>query len=164
MKVIFVSENSERSDLDLKRGDPEELVMMIDADRCISCGSCELACQLEHGGSVRSPASYRPIRTDSEKGKGGRRTIRLPLTCRHCDSPCEYYSQYNFWTFCPKAEKEIEIEACDFCLDRTKKGLWPACATSCTMKAIYFGRAEDMAFTLREKRVSGMGDVTISWE
>ena len=160
MKIVFVSENSERSELNLAKAEPDELVMMIDADRCISCGACELACQLEHSGRIGRLAPCRSIRVESDQGERGKRIIRLPLTCRHCESPCEYYSEYNFWTICPRAEEEIET--CDFCVERTEKGLWPACATRCSMKAIYFGRAEDVAFTLKEKRVRGMGDVAIN--
>ena len=162
MKIIFVGKNFESKGIDLNRCDPEEPVMMIDVDRCISCGSCELACQLEHGSDMGNPAPFRPITTESEKGKQGRRIIYLPLSCRHCESPCDYYSAYNFWINCPNsASEDADMISCDFCIDRTEKGLWPACATRCTMKLIYFGRAHDVAFALGEKRLREMGDVDV---
>ena len=164
MKIIFVSKNFESKGIDLEQCHPDELVMMIDADRCISCGACELACQLEHGETIQKPTSFRPICIQSEGEKGDQRIIYLPLACRHCDSPCDYYNPYNFWITCPKGKKEDKrILFCDFCIDRTRKGLWPACATKCSMKTIYFGRAQDVAFALGEKRLREMGDVEISF-
>jgi Fe-S-cluster-containing dehydrogenase component len=142
--------------------------MMIDVDRCISCGSCQLACQLEHSRSKEEPGPFMPIAITPKGGKGDRLIVYAPLTCRHCDSPCDYYSSYNFWINCPdikgKTEKieRGEIKSCDFCIDRTQRGLWPACATRCTMKTIYYGPARDIIFASGEKRLSGMGDVVIT--
>lgn len=162
MKIIFVSKNFERKAIDLRKCDPEERVMMIDVDRCISCGSCELACQLEHSDSSGNPGSFRPIwRRDKANRKNGF-AFYLPLSCRHCKSPCEYYSPYNFWINCPNANiRQDELLSCDICADRLQEGMWPACATRCTMKTIYFGRAHDVAFTLGEKRLREMGDAGV---
>ena len=162
MKVLFVSKKFERTTLDLSRCDPGELIMMVDVDRCIACGSCELACQIENGEDAANPAPVRPFGVEQENGEGNRRMVCLPLACRHCGSPCDYYSQYNFWITCPSDRTRNEKStACDFCVKRTEKGLWPACATRCTMKAIYFGPAGDILFTLEEKRLREMGDVRI---
>ena len=162
MKIVFVSKNFKEKWVDLEKGDPEELTLKVDGDRCISCGSCRLACQLEHGSGPGNPGSFMPIKVERKEGLADGRTLTLPSACRHCKSPCEYYSPYNFWTICPKGKaEEQKILTCDFCNDRTQKGLWPACATRCTMKTIYFGRAQDVAFALREKRLREMGDVGI---
>ncbi|MCL5024040.1 MAG: 4Fe-4S binding protein [Nitrospirae bacterium] len=162
MKLVFVSKQFERAAFDLSHCDPEELVMVIDTDRCISCGSCELACQLERGGRENCPASFRP--TGAGPGRQeNEHAVHLPLSCRHCDTPCDYYSQYNFWITCPSNKREDgKTVPCDFCAERLKEGLWPACATRCTMKAIYFGPVKDIAFVLREKRLREMGDVALS--
>jgi Fe-S-cluster-containing dehydrogenase component len=161
MRILIVSENFERKKVDLRECPPDELVMMIDMDRCISCGACELACQIEHGEEIGAPGPFRPITISSEDEQGLRRTLYLPLACRHCEEPCDYYSLYNFWTTCPKAKEGDKIIPCDCCRDRTEKGLWPACATRCSMKTIYFGYAKDIAFTLGEKRLREMGDVEL---
>jgi len=162
MKIIFVSKNFETKGIDLGNCDPGQLVMMIDLDRCISCGSCEVACQLEHSSNIEHPGSFRPIEVKSKTAKAQPRTIYLPLACRHCDLTCDYYSPYNFWTNCPKSPKtNNNIITCDCCNDRVQKGLWPACATRCTMKTIYFGYPHDVAFALAEKRLREMGDVEI---
>ena len=44
---------------------------------------------------------------------------------------------------------------------RLAKGMMPACATRCSMKAIYFGYPKDVWFALNEKRLRGMGDLTL---
>lgn len=162
MKLVFVSKQFERAAFDLSHCDPEELVMVIDADRCVSCGSCQLACQLERGERERGPASFRPVGVGPESPEN-RHAVHLPLACRHCASPCDYYSQYNFWITCPSKKRgDGKTVPCDFCAERLKEGFWPACATRCTMKAIYFGPAKDIAFALREKRLREMGDVALA--
>lgn len=156
-----MSKNYKREGVDLSKRDPDEIVMMIDVDRCISCGACQIACQIEHRDKDGNPGDFRPIRISM--GNKGTRSLNLPLSCRHCDSPCEYFNEYNFWTTCPAAKIiNSKIESCDFCLSRTQKGLFPACATRCTMKCIYFGRAQDVGFAFAEKKLREMGDVEIT--
>jgi len=162
MKVIFVSRRFERTAFDLAACDPDELVMMVDIDRCISCGACGMACRIEHGEDAAHPGGFRPITVASDQ-RAGTRTVFLPLACRHCTAPCEYYSQYNFWITCPADRERHETSpACDSCARRTEAGLWPACATRCSMKTIYFGAARDMNFVLREKRLGELGDVRLT--
>ena len=162
MKVLFVSRKFEGTTIDLSDCDPEELVMMVDMDRCISCGACQLACQIENGEDAAHPGLFRPITVEPENAPGSRRTVALPAACRHCESPCDYYNPYNFWISCPSAVvRKGTTACCDFCVKRTEKGLWPACATRCAMKTIYFGPAREIRFTLEEKRLREMGDVRI---
>ena len=164
MKILFVSKNFEqRKPIDLVKCDPEELVMLVDVDRCISCGACQLACEMEHGDANGKPGPFKPIDVESKDKNRESRTLYLPLACRHCKSPCDYYSPYNFWTTCPESEeRDRKIVSCDFCIDRTREGLWPACASRCSMKTIYFGTFKDIAFTLGEKGLREMGDVDIT--
>jgi Fe-S-cluster-containing dehydrogenase component len=164
MRILFVSANFEKGKtIDLRKYDPEELLMLIDLDRCISCGACELACQIEHGDLNGMFGCFRPISVERKSGYGDNRILYLPLACRHCESPCDYYGPDNFWTTCPRGkEKGRNIISCDACIDRTQKGFWPACATRCSMKTIYFGSPQDIAFTLGEKGLREMGNVDIS--
>lgn len=164
MRIIFVSNNFEkRKSANLAQSDSEESVMLVDVDRCISCGACQLACEIEHGDANGIPGLFRPIEIQGKDRTVETRIVYLPLACRHCESPCDYYSPYNFWTTCPKGKnREKKFISCDFCIDRTREGLWPACATRCSMKTIYFGTAHDIAFTLGEKRLREMGDVEIT--
>lgn len=163
MKVLYVSKNFKVSHADLDKGNPAELVLMVDLDRCISCGACQIACRIEHAADIREPASYRAIGVHAGKSPSIQPLLRMPLSCRHCDTPCEYYSQYNFWITCPFGEQpDQRAKSCDSCVDRLEMGLMPACATRCTMKCIYFGHAKDVAFVLNEKRLREMGDIQIT--
>ena len=163
MKILYVSKEFTGEETDLQTIDPDEYVLMVDVDRCISCGSCQMACQAEHADRTGRPGSARVIASGKRSTKDGFRMLNLPLSCRHCGTPCSYYSEYNFWITCPDSKKAgREIEFCDLCLRRVEKGFMPACATRCTMKCLYFNRAADVAFTLGEKRLRGMGEVDLS--
>lgn len=161
MRILQVSKNFTGSKADLINCNPDELVLMVDVDRCIACGSCVLACQQEHGVPGKAEvlgALAVPV------GGGGSQSwqVNLPSACRACDTPCEYYTEYNFWATCP-GSKALAADSllCDRCQDRLTKGFLPACATRCSMKCIYFGRAADVAFTLGEKRLREMGDIEL---
>jgi len=163
MKILTVSKNYKNEGIDLRKCDPEEMIMMVDVDRCISCGACQYACQLEHGDDDGNRATCRTICI--QRGNRGARFLNLPLSCRHCDAPCEYYDEYNFWITCPSTKMpkpKPSLPSCDFCKTRLDKGLFPACATRCTMKCIYFGRAGDVSYAFGEKKLRGMGDVEIT--
>ena len=163
MRVLYVSKNFRTCTADPEKDNPAELVMMVDLDRCISCGACELACQVEHGSEADKPALYRPIGVRVGKSRAVRHFLHMPLSCRHCEAPCEYYSQYNFWITCPLRNEHISgISSCDSCVERLENGYMPACATRCTMKCIYFGYAKDVAFVLNEKRLREMGDIEVT--
>lgn len=163
MKVLYVSKNFRALGADLDKENQAELVLMVDLDRCISCGACQLACQIEHAAAVSAPAPCRAIGVQAGKQRSVRPLLRMPLSCRHCERPCEYYGQYNFWTTCPFGkEPDPPTLSCDACVDRLEQGLMPACATRCTMKCIYFGHAKDVAFVLNEKRLREMGDIQIT--
>jgi len=163
MKVLYVSEHFRTNNTPLEHGNPADLVLMVDLDRCISCGACELACQLEHAEDVREPAPYRPIGVRAAKSRTAQPLLHMPLSCRHCGSPCEYYSQYNFWITCPWGrEPDSGSLSCDSCVNRLEKGFMPACATRCTMKCIYFGHAKDILFVLNEKRLREMGAIELA--
>ena len=159
MRVIQVSKNFTGARANLIHCDPDELVLMVDVDRCISCGSCLLACQQESGGPDRQLPSG-TIEISAAVSGGEPLQLKLPNACRVCDNPCEYYSEYNFWTTCPASQGTVgDGLPCNQCLTRIEQGFMPACATRCSMKCIYFGRARDVAFTLGEKRLRDMGDI-----
>ncbi len=162
MKIVFVSKMFEGTGHGLIDCDPDEYVMIVDLDRCISCGACELSCQLENRRGENFPTPVRRIRLAQQEDRDHERILSLPLSCRHCESPCEHETPYNFWIICPEtAGKNDNSSMCDLCAERGESGLWPACATRCTMKTIYFGTAKDMLFVLREKKLREMGDVRI---
>ena len=163
MKIFQVSRNFKHTGVDLHKGDPEALVMMVDVDRCIACGSCRIACLQEHGGNAPLPMALEKCANDPPAGSSSTRVFVMPTACRHCASPCEYHNEYNFWTSCPAGRFPGKgPETCDACIERIEAGYMPACATRCTMKCIYIGRAGDIAFALGEKRLREMGDAEIN--
>lgn len=163
MKIYQVSRNFKRCAADLRKGDPDELVMMIDVDRCLACGSCQIACRMEHGRNAPLAISLGKNPCDGSRPSAGPQVLALPSSCRFCASPCEYRNEYNFWTSCPDGRSPAESpEYCDSCSNRISEGYMPACATRCTMKCIYVGRAADVAFALGEKRLREMGDAEMN--
>lgn len=163
MKLGFVSKRFRGERLD-PHSYPDEWILMIDLDRCIGCGACAFACRVEHGDLLSTAGTdqdfpLRPVLPLST-GPAEPRMACLPGMCRHCPTPCQYHSDYNFWAICPSLETRNATPAfCDTCTDRLGEGQWPACATRCTMKTIYFGRGKDMDIILSEKRLREMGDV-----
>ncbi|MDE4908695.1 4Fe-4S dicluster domain-containing protein [Methanogenium marinum] len=55
-------------------------LLMIAPEKCISCGTCELACSLAHEGEFR-PSKSRITVYRFEMG------VTIPMTCFQCDSP-----------------------------------------------------------------------------
>lgn len=160
MKVIFLSKNCKlfsRTGEEVPHdGEP---IMVVDLDRCIACGACQFACQIEnrHRIATRPPGS---IAVPRSGGGPGPLQLNLPLACRHCDTPCAYHDHYSFWITCPvHVQKRHQI--CDACEGRLKQGYAPACATRCSMKCIYVCRPEDLKFPLGERRLRGFGDMDI---
>lgn len=162
MKIVFVSKNCKVQNTDLECQIGDDPIMIVDLDRCICCGSCQIACQVEH--ELPAEARNRPgsIYVRIKKGADANTPLNLPLSCRHCSDPCEYYSSHNFWITCPEHGNDENLgPGCDICIERLKRGFMPACVTRCTMKCIYFGSLQDVAFALSEKRLREMGDLEI---
>ena len=160
MRFLFVSRRLRGERFDAQAADPDDLVMVVDTDRCIACGACELACRIEHRSASETAGTTRPITVKEPDGAENGRMICLPHGCRQCAEPCADFDPYNFWTVCPSAAaKESVADFCDTCTARLEEGQWPACATRCTMKTIYFGRPRDIGFLIAEKRLSELGDV-----
>ncbi len=55
-------------------------LLMISPEKCISCGTCELACSFAHEGEFR-PSMSRISVHRFEMG------VTVPMTCFQCDSP-----------------------------------------------------------------------------
>ncbi len=160
MRVVFVSRQFMRETIDMGACDPDDRFLIVDVDRCIGCGTCELACRIEHGDDIHEPTPFRPVPLGTQSRPDGTGWVFLPQACRHCETPCEYHSEYNFWIKCPTTRAAPPTVAmCDSCTARLAEGMWPACATRCSMKTIYFGGPDEMRFLLDEKRLREMGDV-----
>lgn len=141
----------------------------VDLDRCIACRACEVHCQLEHD----LPPEVRPMRV----------AFALPFACAHCaDPPCAAVCPTGAIAkradgpvlldellcigcrFCivacpygsPKYDaRRARVVKCDLCVARVDRGLWPACATKCSMKAIHLVDSERLRRLLSENRARG---------
>jgi len=91
----------------------KDKIVQIDAQKCVGCKACILACPYE-------------ARTLWEDGSG---------YFQNTFSPYEKaaYSQHF-----PKT-----VQKCDFCTDRIDKGLKPYCVESCPTRALIFGDLDD---------------------
>jgi Fe-S-cluster-containing dehydrogenase component len=159
MRFFFISRRLRGESFQVETSDPNDWVLAVDTDRCIGCGACEMACRIEHRAEFEAVGTTRPI-TVTQDGASDGRMLCLPHGCRQCSSPCDSYDPYNFWTICPSAEAKAATKTfCDTCTYRLEEGQWPACATRCTMKTIYFGRPNEIKFLMAEKRLNELGDV-----
>lgn len=82
------------------------------------------------------------------------------LGCRYCVAACPYGSRSFNWEEPPHTPEELShkysvewnfphrrhvVEKCIFCPVNSREGKLPACASACTMNAIYFGdQAQDV--------------------
>jgi NADH-dependent fumarate reductase subunit E len=167
---------------------PEKLMMMIDLDRCIGCGACEVSCKLEH--MLPPGARFLRVIEIGLPGDGERLfTLHIPVLCQHCAEPhclevcpsgaitkndegvvsiseelcvgcglCIEGCPFGIPTLHPDRQEAVK---CNFCLQRIEKGLWPACATKCSMKTIYFGSWDFIKRIMGEKRILGLGDILL---
>lgn len=143
--------------------------MVIDLRRCVGCHACTVVCKMENS---LPEGFFRSWVVEADKGKYPNVTrVKLPrlcnqcekatceevcpvkathrdeggvvvidpkkcIGCRYCISACPYDARY----FDPK--KGI-ADKCNFCLDRVKAGLMPACVSTCVAHARFFGDLND---------------------
>lgn len=141
-----------------------ERLIVFHADRCISCHSCEIACQMEND----APPGLR-LRwvQDFEEGYFPRARIYfISAACFHCDDPscvagcpagalirrndgtvvhlrdkcigCGYCIQtcpFHVPKFSPS---QHTARKCSFCTQRIDRGLEPACVAKCATKALVY--------------------------
>ena len=145
-----------------------EKALLFDADECIGCFACEVACKQEHD----LPAGENWIRI-SKLGPtrvGGKLRMRFAAArCRHCGKPACLEAcpagaiakrsdgivlfDESLCTGCKacleacpfgapqyNAEKRI-ARACNLCVKRIDRGLRPSCVHHCPTRALYFGDA-----------------------
>lgn len=139
---------------------------IFDYSKCVGCHACLVACYNEN--HTNPPISWRQISSQNPIKVPLSGFINLSLACNHCvDAPClkscpaKAYSKDNQTnaivhnpdhcigcTFCtwacpfdaPKynTNKGV-VEKCNFCNNRLKEGLTPACTSACPTGALSFG-------------------------
>jgi molybdopterin-containing oxidoreductase family iron-sulfur binding subunit len=94
------------------------------------------------------------------------------IGCRYCMAACPYGARHFNWTEPGRKPEEINptthylgnrprfrgvVEKCTFCIQRTRKGRYPACVEACPVGARKFGNLLDpnseMRYLIEHKRV-----------
>ena len=157
----------------------EHYGILFNAELCVGCQTCEVACKQEHG----SPVGVNRIRI-FRKGpykKNGRLRLDFHMVrCMHCIDPkcmeacpvkaiscgplgvvavdpetctgcklCIEACPISAPQFNP--EKGI-VELCNLCSHRTAKGKLPMCVKHCMTNALLFGEITQITKALQEKR------------
>jgi Fe-S-cluster-containing dehydrogenase component len=155
MRVVYVSSKYNIKNIALSNAHPDDIVLLLDMDRCIGCGACRMACQIEHN----EPFSGQCRRIQLEKrSPSGGKLLALPTSCSTCADKCDYFGN-TYWTVCPAKQTDTyKGPVCDICVNRLNMGYTPACATRCSQKCLHIGRSADIRFALEEKRMRDMGE------
>lgn len=166
----------------------KKLGFVINLDRCLGCQSCELACKQEN--RVKAGIRWRRVAPILEEHEGRPFAYFLSIACNHCEKPaclencptgayqktpegivihdrdrcigcrlctmaCPYGSpQYN--------DQEGRVEKCDFCIDRIRAGLKPACVQTCPTEVLTVEEIETSAAPDWVKEIKGFPDPSIT--
>ncbi len=152
MRVIYVGAQYNQRGVALREVHPDEIVLLVDMDRCIGCGSCRLACQ-------RSMGPPRP-RAASGRGPGrpaGEICSACPRACETCASPCDY-ADNSYWTFCPPSRRRPMPARSATTAPSGGEGLGSRLCHPLHHEVLHVGRAADIRFALEEKRLRDMGE------
>lgn len=153
--------------------------LLFDAERCIGCHACEVACKQENNVPA-GPKWIRVIRKGPWETSNGLKMTYILERCRHCGRPpcivvCPVNAIMkqdngivcidrercigckNCIEACPfKAPQFIEeekiVEMCTLCEHRLQRGLNPSCVENCMTKAIQFGDINSLSQILTQKR------------
>ncbi|WP_298443968.1 4Fe-4S dicluster domain-containing protein [uncultured Ferrimonas sp.] len=167
--VSFASAASTLGTLRDKGG--KHLAMLIDLRRCNGCKACVVACGNENGNLPDEHRTE--VYQSSAEINGKQYAFNLPLMCNNCDKPtctevCPTGATFKRpedgivvvdSTECIACELCIEacpysavrfvhsetgtVDKCNFCIQRTSRGLLPACVATCTGGARMFGDIND---------------------
>ena len=159
-------------------------VIFVEAERCMACKSCELACAVAHSGSKdlleALRESPRPVARVEVRDVAG---VSVPLHCRHCDpAPCAAVCPTGAIVktelggpvvmneelcvgcrscvlVCPYGVPQLKrdgtvVVKCDLCFERLEEGRIPACVEACPTKALKFRTLEEAEGEARERALS----------
>ena len=155
-------------------------MIYIDVERCTGCCSCEIACAIEHSatktlyGAVMEKPRPKPRIQVFKVGE-----LNVPVRCLHCtNAPCVQVCPVNAMRYteegfvvvddvkcigcslcslaCPIGHPMVDPETgkaikCDFCQDRLRRGLLPACVEACPVDALVFGGIEEVMEAVKRR-------------
>lgn len=154
---------------------------LFNVDRCIGCHACVLACKNEN--KTAAGVSWRRV---TNTGEGH----YLSISCNHCSSPecfrvcpehayikrrdgivlidsnrcagcqiCVGACPYGAPQFDPVADRTSK---CDYCIDRQKAGLLPACVTACPTGALQVHEFDKYSEKDTVPAVEGFPDIRLT--
>jgi len=136
---------------------------IVDQNKCTGCHACEMACQIAN--DVPGRRRWRRVRTFNELHVHNVEVSHLSMACNHCaEAPClsgcpsrAIYRddgtgavlidrercigcRYCSWA-CPFGAPRFDEDTgvmtkCDFCLEKQREGVAPACVTGCPTGAL----------------------------
>lgn len=163
----------------------EKNSFLFDTNKCVGCMACAAGCIIENGTTI--PLNWREVNTFNKIRHPQLPVFHFSLACNHCnDAPCMKncpalaYTRDNETgaiihhaeacigcTYCtwacpydaPKYNSVSHVvEKCNFCVDRIKLGMKPACAVACPVGALDFIQTE---LTEKDYLIPGFVDIGI---
>ena len=144
--------------------------MVIDVTKCVGCQACTVACSEEWEvpvGFARTHVRFTGVMGTFPKVSSAFQVAQ----CNHCDRPpcvvpCPTGATYQAENGIVKVDQSLcigcgycvdacpydaryinpttkKVDKCDFCSARVERGQLPACVTTCTAHAKFFGDLED---------------------
>lgn len=93
--------------------------MSIDTTKCIGCGACVVACQIENNipivgkDEVLHNRAMHWIRIERYSNTNEQNSVFIPLMCQHCEkAPCETVCPVNATTHSPEGISEMTYNRC----------------------------------------------------
>jgi len=144
----------------------------FEADRCIKCWACEVACKQWHGIKAGTIKLRRVIEVSKGTFPNVNRTF-LSLSCMHCaKAPClavcpagaiskriddsivvvdrsKCIGCHSCLDACPfgvpQYGEDGTMQKCDMCLERLENGQEPICVATCPTQALHWGTIEELS-------------------
>jgi anaerobic dimethyl sulfoxide reductase subunit B len=157
----------------------KQYIFYHDAERCIKCFACEVACKQWHGIKAGTIKCRRVEETTSGTFPEVKRTFKS-ITCMHCVKPrCIEACQQgaiskreedgivivdavkcngcrSCFEVCPVGAPQFGedgiMQKCDMCLDLIEDGQLPFCVATCPTKALRWGTIEEMSELTSKKK------------